>query len=163
VDQRAYRRALPQQGHHVKAAVLQRPGATPVCVDFEAPSAGAGQAVVDVAAAGVHHLVLSKASGQFYTGPPPVPSVVGSDGVGVVEACRRVFFDGTVEPHGPMAKRTLVPEEALWEVPGGLRPPGSGGRRRRARGGGGARPTDQIGSAWERQRRGAGRKLVVVP
>ena len=104
----------------MKAAVLQQHGATPVHADFEEPSAGPGQAVVDVAAAGLHHLVLSKASGQFYAGAPPVPSVVGTDGVGRLADGRRVFFDETVAPHGPMAERTLVPEDALSEVPEGV-------------------------------------------
>jgi NADPH2:quinone reductase len=104
----------------VKAAVLQQHGATPVHADFEEPSAGPGQAVVDVGAAGLHHLVLSKASGNVYGGPPTVPSVVGTDGVGRLADGRRVFFDETVAPHGPMAERTLVPEDALWEVPEGV-------------------------------------------
>jgi NADPH2:quinone reductase len=104
----------------MKAAVLQQHGATPVHDDFEEPSPGPGQAVVDVAGAGVHHLALAKASGDFYTGPPPVPSVVGTDGVGRLADGRRVFFDQTVEPHGPMAERTLVPEDAMWDVPEGV-------------------------------------------
>jgi NADPH2:quinone reductase len=104
----------------VKAAVLQQHGATPVHDDFEEPSPGPGQAVVDVVGAGVHHLVLAKASGDFYTGPPPVPSVVGTDGVGHLADGRRVFFDQTVAPHGPMAERTLVPEDAMYDVPEGV-------------------------------------------
>ena len=79
-----------------------------------------GYAVAEVSAAGINHLDLLKASGGFYTGPPPLPSVVGSDGVGRLADGRRVFFDATVAPHGAMAERTLVREEALLDVPEGV-------------------------------------------
>ena len=67
--------------------------------------------VVDVAAAALHHLDLLKATGTFYTGPPPLPSAVGTDGVGRLDGGRRVYFDATVAPYGSMAERALVAEE----------------------------------------------------
>ena len=76
--------------------------------------------LVDVAAAGLHHLDLHKASGSFYTGPPPLPSVVGTDGVGRLEDGTRVYFDASVPPYGSMAERTLVPSEALLPVADGV-------------------------------------------
>jgi NADPH:quinone reductase-like Zn-dependent oxidoreductase len=75
---------------------------------------------VRVAAAGLHHLDLHKASGTFYTGPPPLPCVVGTDGVGRLEDGRRVYFDATVEPYGSMAERALVPGDALLDVAEGV-------------------------------------------
>ena len=75
---------------------------------------------VRVAAAGLHHLDLHKASGTFYTGPRPLPCVVGTDGVGRLEDGRRVYFDASAEPYGSMAERTLVPSEALFEVAEGV-------------------------------------------
>ena len=66
------------------------------------PSPGAGQVVVDVGAAAIHHLDLFKASGNFYL-EQPLPSVIGTDGVGVTGG-RRVYFDA-VAPHGSMAER----------------------------------------------------------
>jgi NADPH2:quinone reductase len=69
-----------------------------------------------VAAAGLHHLDLLKATGTYYTGPPPLPSVVGTDGVGVLADGRRVYFDRTVPPHGSMCERTVVPRDAMLEV-----------------------------------------------
>jgi NADPH:quinone reductase-like Zn-dependent oxidoreductase len=75
--------------------------------------------VVDVAAAALHHFDLHKASGTYYTGPPPLPSVVGTDGVGRVEG-RQVYFDATVAPYGSMAERALVPQDALFEVAAGV-------------------------------------------
>jgi NADPH2:quinone reductase len=75
---------------------------------------------VDVAAAALHHLDLHKATGTFYTGPPPLPSVVGTDGVGRLPDGRRVYFDQAVAPYGSMCERTLVPREAMLEVAEGV-------------------------------------------
>jgi NADPH2:quinone reductase len=97
----------------MKAAVLLELGAPPRYDQFAEPEPVAGQVVVEVAAAGVHHVDLAKASGTFYTGPPPIPSVVGSDGIGRTADGRRVFFEGPVAPFGSWAQRTLVSEEHL--------------------------------------------------
>jgi NADPH:quinone reductase-like Zn-dependent oxidoreductase len=104
----------------LRAAVLHEHGATPRVGDFDDPSGAPGCTIVHVAAAGLHHLDLHKASGTFYTGPPPLPSVVGTDGVGRTPDGRRVYFDVTVAPHGSMAERTLVPEDALLDVADGV-------------------------------------------
>ena len=80
----------------LRAAVLRDHGATPRVEDFEDPGHSPGCVAVRVAAAGLHHLDLHKASVSFYTGPPPLPCVVGSDGVGRLEDGRRVYFDATV-------------------------------------------------------------------
>lgn len=76
--------------------------------------------VVDVSAAGLHHLDLHKASGTFYTGPPALPSVVGTDGVGRLADGTRVYFDESVPPYGSMAERTLVPRDVLLPVADGV-------------------------------------------
>ena len=102
--------------HSMRAAVLHAHGSPPRLDEFPEPTPGTGHVVVDVAAAGLHHLDLHKATGTFYTGPPPLPSVVGTDGVGRLEDGRRVYFDTTVTPYGSMAERTLVAEDALLEV-----------------------------------------------
>jgi NADPH:quinone reductase-like Zn-dependent oxidoreductase len=104
----------------MKAAVLHRHGEPPHCDQFDEPVEGDGQLVAEVAAAGVNHLDVQKASGRLYAGPPPVPSVVGSDGVGRLPDGRRVFFDSTEAPHGAMAERTLVNEQHLLEVAEGV-------------------------------------------
>jgi NADPH:quinone reductase-like Zn-dependent oxidoreductase len=100
----------------VRAAVLHEHGAAPRHGEFPDPREAPGRVVVDVAAAALHHLDLLKASGTFYMGPPPLPSVVGTDGVGRLADGRRVFFDVSVPPYGSMAERTLVPEEVLFDV-----------------------------------------------
>ena len=100
----------------MKAAVLVEVGAPPRFGDFAEPEPSKGQIVVEVAAAGVHHLDLAKASGSFYLGPPAVPCVVGSDGVGRTADGRRVFFDAPVAPYGSWAQRALISAAALMEV-----------------------------------------------
>jgi NADPH:quinone reductase-like Zn-dependent oxidoreductase len=104
----------------MRAAVLFEHGATPRAGDFDEPRPTDEHVVVEVRAAGLHHLDLHKASGTFYTGPPPLPSVVGTDGLGVLPDGRRVYFDATIPPYGSMAELTLVPAEVLVDVPDGV-------------------------------------------
>jgi NADPH:quinone reductase-like Zn-dependent oxidoreductase len=102
------------------AAVLYEYGGAPRYGQFRTPTAGPGQVVVEVGAAALHHLDLLKASGSFYLGPPPLPSVVGTDGVGRLADGRRVYFDETVAPFGSMAERTLAGADELFDVPDGI-------------------------------------------
>ncbi|MCW3038974.1 MAG: Alcohol dehydrogenase zinc-binding domain protein [Solirubrobacterales bacterium] len=104
----------------MRAAVLREYGATPEVAEFDPPTAGPGQVVVDVAAAGLHHADRLKASGTFYLSRPPLPSVVGGDGVGRLPSGARVFFDAPVPPFGGLAEQTLVDADALIEVPDGV-------------------------------------------
>jgi NADPH:quinone reductase-like Zn-dependent oxidoreductase len=103
----------------VRAAILHEYGATPRFGDFPEPGPVPGHVMVDVAAAAIHHFDLHKATGTFYTGPPPLPSVVGTNGVGFADG-RRVYFDDTAPPHGSMAERALVPQEALFDIADGV-------------------------------------------
>jgi NADPH:quinone reductase-like Zn-dependent oxidoreductase len=104
----------------VNAAVLHEHDTAPEYGPFEDPEPREGAVVVTVAAAGLHHLDLHKASGSFYMGPPPLPSAVGTDGVGTLEDGRRVYFDETVAPFGSMAEFALARDTALFDIDGGL-------------------------------------------
>ncbi|MFK4122383.1 zinc-binding alcohol dehydrogenase family protein [Streptomyces longwoodensis] len=104
----------------MKAAVLHELGSAPEYDEFPAPTGGPGNSVLRVAAAGVHHLVLLRASGRFYGGVPEVPHVVGTDGVGFTEDGQRVFFDETVGPYGAWAEQTLVRTDRLMPVAPGI-------------------------------------------
>jgi NADPH:quinone reductase-like Zn-dependent oxidoreductase len=75
----------------VHAAVLHEYNEAPRYEEFADPTAGAGQVLVDVGAAAIHHLDLLKASGTFYL-EQALPAVVGGDGVGRLEDGRRVLF-----------------------------------------------------------------------
>lgn len=104
----------------MRAAVLTEPG-SPSFGDFPAPQAHAeGEEVLAVLAAGINHLDLAKAGGTFYTGPPPLPSVPGSDGVGRRADGSRVYFDAPVAPFGSLAERTLVESATLLTIPDGV-------------------------------------------
>jgi len=103
----------------VRDTVLHEYGSAPRFGEFAGPEPRPGHVVIDVAAAAVHHLDLHKATGTFYTGPPPLPSVVGTDGVGRLED-RRVYFDASAMPWGSMAERTLVPEDVLFDIAEGV-------------------------------------------
>jgi NADPH:quinone reductase-like Zn-dependent oxidoreductase len=104
----------------MNAAVLHEHGAPPEYGEFDEPVAADGHVIVEVDAAGVNHLDLVKASGTFYAGPPPLPSVVGSDGVGRLPDGRRVFFDSVLAPYGSMAERVIVPRNAVFEIADGV-------------------------------------------
>ena len=99
----------------MKAAVLTQTGTTPEYTDFPEPQPVGGHIVIDVTAAGVHHLDLAKASGAFGD-PGPLPYAIGADGVGRTATGRRVFFTSPVSPHGSWAERTLVAEQDLLDL-----------------------------------------------
>src|SRR4051794_18327460 len=109
----------------MRAAVLQKLGHPPTVAEFGDPeddaAARSGDAVVlEVLAAGLNPIDLRVASGALADRRPEVPSVVGSEGVGRTQDGRRVYFRRTVAPFGSIAERTLVPEDALVDVPDGV-------------------------------------------
>ena len=73
-----------------------------------------------MAAAAIHHVDLARASGSFYLGPPPLPSVLGNDGVGRLPDGRRVFVDSAVVPFGTWAERALAGTDSLLDVADGV-------------------------------------------
>ncbi|UVJ41320.1 zinc-binding alcohol dehydrogenase family protein [Arthrobacter sp. CJ23] len=103
----------------MKAAVLTHTGTTPSYADFSDPQPDAGHVVVDITAAGVHHLDLARASGA-YGDPGTLPYVIGADGVGRTGTGRRVFFTSPVAPHGSWAERTVVAEDDLLDLADGV-------------------------------------------
>jgi len=104
----------------VYAAVLHEYNEAPRYEEVADPSPEAGQVVVEVAAAALHHLDLFKASGNFYL-EQPLPSVVGTDGVGLAGG-RRVYFD-SITPRGSMAERSVAVEAEVFDVPDALDDP----------------------------------------
>lgn len=99
----------------MRAAVLHEYG-VPRADDFEEPSAGPEQAVVEVLAAGLNPVDVAICSGRFYAGKPPLPSVAGREGVGMLDGAR-VYFDAPVVPFGSMAERALVDPRSTYPVP----------------------------------------------
>lgn len=104
----------------MRAAVLEDTERGPVPGEFEEPQAEQdGQVVVDVSVAGVNPVDIWTAKGVMGA-PPPLPSVVGREGIGTTDDGRRVYFDKSVAPFGSFAERTLVHEDWLIDVPDGL-------------------------------------------
>lgn len=102
------------------AAVLHEYG-TPRFGEFAEPVADPGQVVVEVAVAGMNPVDVRKASGTYFAGKPPLPSVAGTEGVGTLAgSARRVYFDAPVAPFGSMAQRALVAADGCFEVPDDL-------------------------------------------
>ncbi len=102
----------------MRAAVLHDFG-VPSAGDFEEPAAGPGQAVVEVLAAGLNPVDVAICAGRFYAGKPPLPSVAGREGVGLVDGAR-VYFDGPIAPFGSMAQRALVDPAHTYALPDGV-------------------------------------------
>src|SRR5271154_3240067 len=99
----------------MRAAVLHEYG-VPVADDFQEPLAGPGEAVVEVLAAGLNPVDVAISAGRFYAGKPPLPSVAGREGVGLLDGAR-VYFDAPVLPFGSMAERALIDPLSTYAVP----------------------------------------------
>jgi NADPH:quinone reductase-like Zn-dependent oxidoreductase len=113
----------------MRAAVLHRHGAPPEPGQHRAPQRAAGEALIRVTAAPINPLDLLCASGTSYFGPPALPYVPGTQGVGVVAesdtlpAGQRVWFSaaaGMRPGDGSMAEFCVVPDTAVLPVPGGV-------------------------------------------
>jgi NADPH:quinone reductase-like Zn-dependent oxidoreductase len=102
----------------MRAAVLHEYG-VPSAGEFEDPAAAQGQAVVDVLAAGLNPVDVAICAGRFYAGKPPLPSVAGREGVGMLDGAR-VYFDAPIVPYGSMAQLALVDLRSTYPVPDGV-------------------------------------------
>lgn len=98
----------------MRAAVLREYG-VPRPGEFQAPSPGPGQAVVEVLAAGVNPVDISITAGRFYAGKPQLPCVAGREGVGLMDG-RRVYFDAPVAPFGSIAELSLIDPAATYPL-----------------------------------------------
>lgn len=103
----------------MRAAVVPEYGGTPEVRDFDEPSPGAGEVVVEVEAAGLNPVDLTRAAGTFHGGSPDPPYVAGAEGVARLDDGRLAYFNSS---RGSMAERAAVPSEELVELPEGLDP-----------------------------------------
>src|SRR5436190_15362831 len=113
----------------MRAAVLQRHGEPPRFAQQPLPTRRPGQALTRVTAAPVNPRDLLCASGTSYFGPPALPYVPGTQGVGTVAeaggapAGQRVWFScsaGMTPGDGSMAEFCAVPETAMLALPDGV-------------------------------------------
>jgi NADPH2:quinone reductase len=104
----------------MKAAVLNEVAGVPAVGDFPAPQAGPGEQVVDVIVAALNPIDLRLAAGGPF-GPPIVPSVVGSEGVGRLSDGTKVYFSDAKAPYGALAEKVLLGDRSrCYAIPDGL-------------------------------------------
>jgi NADPH:quinone reductase-like Zn-dependent oxidoreductase len=104
----------------MKAAVVLRPGSTPVFGDFKEPEQLGGEDRITVTAAALSPVVKSRASGAHYSSSGDFPFVVGIDGVGRFDDGRRVYFILPKAPYGSMAERAVAPASQCVVLPDGV-------------------------------------------
>jgi NADPH:quinone reductase-like Zn-dependent oxidoreductase len=104
----------------MKAAIVKAPNTSPVYGDFAEPAARDGHTIVRVKASALSQLTKSRASGSHYSSDGAFPAVAGTDGVGVSEDGRRVYFALPEAPFGSLAERSLVAAQRCILVPNEL-------------------------------------------
>lgn len=103
----------------MRAAVLTAYG-VPTFGTFPDPEPTDGFATLTVKAAGLNPIDLAIAAGKIAARMPQLPSVAGSEGVGLMDDGARVYFNGCKAPYGAMAERTLVAPARTLPVPDGI-------------------------------------------
>jgi NADPH:quinone reductase-like Zn-dependent oxidoreductase len=95
----------------MKAAVVTDFDEPPRYLPFEVPRPrGAGEALVDVIAAGLHPRVRTGAGGRHYTSSGTLPMIPGIDGVGRRRDGTLVYFAGDDDVVGTMAQKAVADE-----------------------------------------------------
>ncbi|WP_213806901.1 zinc-binding alcohol dehydrogenase family protein [Granulicella sp. dw_53] len=104
----------------MKAAVVTAAGKTPVYGDFDRPVAKTGEELITVRASALSQFSKSRASGSHYSSNGDFPAVAGSDGVGLTQDGRRVYFALPQAPFGALAELCPVPSDQCLELPDSL-------------------------------------------
>lgn len=104
----------------MNAAVLHAQGQTPHFEPFPDPEPGEHETLLTVRAASLKPIDRAIAAGSHYHHLDMLPTVVGVDGVGVLEDGTRVYSGGCRPPFGMMAERAPVPAAFRIPVPDAL-------------------------------------------
>jgi NADPH:quinone reductase-like Zn-dependent oxidoreductase len=104
----------------MKAAVVTAAGKTPVYADFATPVARAGEELISVRASALSPLTKSRASGAHYSSSGEFPAIAGTDGVGLTQDGRRVYFALPEAPFGALAELCPVRSNQCVELPASL-------------------------------------------
>jgi NADPH:quinone reductase-like Zn-dependent oxidoreductase len=106
----------------MKAAILNSADSAPVCGDFAEPEAGPGAEVVDLVAAGIHHVTRSVATGRHYSSGGAFPVIPGLNAVARTAAGELVFTASGQPPYGTFAERMPSPDAMRFPLPAGASP-----------------------------------------
>jgi NADPH:quinone reductase-like Zn-dependent oxidoreductase len=106
----------------MKAAILHAADDVPVYGDFDDPVADDGSQVVDLVAAGIHHLTRSVATGRHYSRAGAFPVIPGLNAVARTAGGDLVFTSGGPPPYGTFAERIPSPDAMRFPVPASASP-----------------------------------------
>lgn len=104
----------------MKAAVVFEKGATPQYADFQDPQVTKdNEQLVYVKAASIKHLDRARASGKHYSteNEEHQPKIIGSDGAGILENGKRVYF---FSKRGTVAEKAIADKHMTVPIPDGL-------------------------------------------
>ena len=104
----------------MKAALVNTYDAPPIYTDFDTPTAGEGEQLVTVAAAGLHQIVKGIANGSHYMSSGELPFIPGVDGVGRLSDGTRIYFGGARFPYGTMCEQTVIGKALVVPLPDGI-------------------------------------------
>jgi NADPH:quinone reductase-like Zn-dependent oxidoreductase len=106
----------------MKAAILYSADSVPVYGDFDEPAAGAGSQLVELVAAGIHHVTRSVAAGRHYGSGAAYPLIPGLNAVARTADGTLVFTASAPPPYGTLAERIASPEAMRFPLPDGASP-----------------------------------------
>ncbi|QNK63880.1 zinc-binding alcohol dehydrogenase family protein [Pedobacter sp. PAMC26386] len=101
----------------MKAAVLSKSGGTPGFADFPDPILKNDEKLVVMKTASIKNLDKMKVAGSHYDSYQNFPTVVGVDGVGILEDGSRVYMNA---PGGVMAEKVAVSPKWMIAIPDNL-------------------------------------------
>jgi NADPH:quinone reductase-like Zn-dependent oxidoreductase len=101
----------------MKAAIVTGIGKAPAYGEFENPIAKDGEELISVRAAALSNFTKSRASGSHYSSTGIFPAVAGTDGVGLTQDGRRVYFAMPEAPFGSMAQFCPINVRRCVDIP----------------------------------------------
>ena len=106
----------------MRAAVIRRPGGTPVLEEFADPRPGPGLSVGTLVAAALNPLDIALVNDQIPFRRLAPPYVAGYEGVVQLGDGTRRYLDAPPTPYGTLAELVPVPDAAGFPVPVGVDP-----------------------------------------
>jgi NADPH:quinone reductase-like Zn-dependent oxidoreductase len=104
----------------MKAAVVKAPNSHPRYEGFTEPVARDGFTIVQVKASALSQFTKARASGSHYSAEDAFPAIAGTDGVGLTEDGKRIYFALPEAPFGAFAERSLVSTQHCLPLPDDL-------------------------------------------